>query len=90
MSNFASINNSGNSDVDVNVQVDTSALAYAMLCYLHTSGMVNDEQFMQMVTNFNHLLGKQDAVMPTLLSNQDVQSAMIRSKNDIHTLKQIF
>jgi hypothetical protein len=87
MRNHASITNSGNSNVNVNVQVDTSALAYAMACYWHTSGMITDEQFVQMITNINNLIGKGDTPLPPLLSNTGNSGASIRTKNDVSTLR---
>lgn len=75
----SNIENSGNSQVNVHVNVDTSSLAYAMMCYWHTSGMITDKQFTHMLTNYNHILGK-DASFPDLLSNMKDFSSFIREK----------
>lgn len=78
--------------MNVNVQVDTSALAYTMLCYWHTSRMISDEQFLQMLTNLNSLLGKTDVPLPPLLSNTELSNTeqsptVTRTKNNKTTLR---
>lgn len=73
--------------MNVNVQVDTSALAYTMLCYWHTSRMISDEQFIQMLTNLNSLLGKADVPLPPLISNTDQSPAVTRTQNNKATLR---
>ncbi|MEI4803157.1 hypothetical protein ACIGHG_04190 [Bacillus sp. NPDC077411] len=85
--NSSEISNSGNSNVNVNVNVDTSSLAYAMMCYWHSSGMITDEQFSHMITNFSSLLNKEDAILPQLLSNKEYSPYLVRQKNNINTLK---
>ncbi|MGF9962942.1 hypothetical protein [Bacillus rhizoplanae] len=85
--NGSNISNSGNSHVNVNVNVDTSSIAYAMMCYWHTSGMITDEQFTHMLTNFSNLLNKDDDMLPHLLSNKEYSPYMMRSKNNVDTLK---
>ena len=85
--NSSEISNSGNSNVNVNVIVDTSSLAYAMMCYWHASGMMTDEQFTHMVTNFNSLLNKEDAILPQLVSNKGHSPHVKKKKNNINTLK---
>ncbi|HDX9578992.1 TPA: hypothetical protein ROX88_002553 [Bacillus pseudomycoides] len=85
--NSSEISNSGNSNVNVNVIVDTSSLAYAMMCYWHASGMMTDEQFAHMVANFNSLLNKEDAILPHILSNKEHPPHPVRPKNNINTLK---
>jgi hypothetical protein len=46
-SNKSSIDHSGNSDVDVNVnvQVDTTPIAFAILCSLLATGQFSNEEF---------------------------------------------
>ncbi|MEH7463673.1 hypothetical protein V7166_16750 [Bacillus thuringiensis] len=85
--NSSNISNSGNSNVNITVNVDTSSIAYAMMCYWHTSGMITDEQFTHMITNFNSLLNKEDAILPQLLSNKEYSPYVIRQKNNVNTLK---
>ncbi|WP_100373055.1 hypothetical protein [Bacillus sp. FJAT-45037] len=45
----AYVNESGNSDVDVTVNIDTSALAYAFACYLYADGRLDQSQYRTMV-----------------------------------------
>ncbi|WP_242219194.1 hypothetical protein [Bacillus cereus group sp. BfR-BA-01380] len=85
--NSSNISNSGNSNVNVNVTVDTSSIACAMMCYWHTSGMITDEQFTHMITNFNSLLNKEDHILPQFLSNKECSPYLIRQKNNLNTLK---
>ena len=44
-SNQSSINHSGNSDVDVIVQIDTKPIAFAMLCSLLATKQLSNEDF---------------------------------------------
>jgi hypothetical protein len=44
-SNESSINNSGNSDVDIRIAVDTTPIAFAMLCSLLASKQLSKEEF---------------------------------------------
>ncbi|MDG4655741.1 hypothetical protein P6P90_00180 [Ectobacillus antri] len=83
MRSRASVSNSGNSNVNMNVTIDTSPIAYSMACYLHASKMVTDEQFLHMLNNLNALLGKENMSLPPLLSNHTQKTHM----NDIKTLK---
>ncbi|WP_379966748.1 hypothetical protein [Ectobacillus sp. sgz5001026] len=87
MRNYASITNSGNSNVNVDVQIDMSPVAYTMACYWHTSRTITDEQFMHMLQNLNRLLGKPDSQLPPLLSNANPSPEAIRTKNDVKTLR---
>ncbi|MDV2685527.1 hypothetical protein RYX56_14265 [Alkalihalophilus lindianensis] len=43
------VSESGNSDVDVTVNIDTSALAYAFACYLYADGRLDQNQYRTMV-----------------------------------------
>lgn len=87
MRNYANITNSGNSNVNVDIQMDMSPVAYTMACYLHTSRTITDEQFMHMLQNLNRLLGKPDSQLPSLLSNANPSPEAIHTKNDIRTLR---
>ncbi|WP_110114705.1 hypothetical protein [Bacillus sp. CGMCC 1.16541] len=86
MHNHSKVVNSGNSDVDVSVTIDTSALAYAISCYLHAKQVLDDEEFVQMTTNLNRLLGKTQDALPDLVANKK-SSNMILTPNDIQTVK---
>lgn len=70
---------SGNSEVDIKVETDTSSLAYAMLCLAHASGQISDDEFICAITNFNRLIGKENEPLPNILSNKE----SISSKNKI-------
>ena len=65
------MSHSGNSDVDIKVDTDTSSLAYAMLCLSHASGQISDDEFTRAVTNFNRLIGKENEQLPNILSNKE-------------------
>ncbi|MBM7703844.1 hypothetical protein [Metabacillus iocasae] len=86
MRNDSKVVNSGNSDVDVSVIVDTSALAYAISCYLHAKHMLNNDEFVQMMTNLNLLLGKTHDELPDLVTNK-IESKTIFTPNDTQTVK---
>jgi hypothetical protein len=73
--------------VTVNVNVDTSSIAYAMMCYWHTSGMITDEQFTHMLANFSNLLNNDNNMLPQFLSNKEYSPYLNRSKNTVDTLK---
>ncbi|MEH7379150.1 hypothetical protein V7138_01510 [Bacillus sp. JJ1533] len=52
-----SIEHSGNSDVDVNIEVnvDTTAIGFAILCSLLATGQVSDMEFQRAVKKFEDL-----------------------------------
>ncbi|WP_449537560.1 hypothetical protein [Ferdinandcohnia sp. Marseille-Q9671] len=52
------IRNSGNSDVDlvVNVDIDTKAIAYGMLCSLYAKGELNDLQLEKAIQKLDGLI----------------------------------
>ncbi|MBM7645104.1 hypothetical protein JOD45_001315 [Scopulibacillus daqui] len=56
--NQALVTKSGNSDVDVTVIVDTTAIAYAMACMMNANGTLNEDEFNHMLGKLNRLLGK--------------------------------
>jgi hypothetical protein len=43
--NEAAINHSGNSDVDISIQLDTTPIAFAMLCSLLATKQLSNEEF---------------------------------------------
>lgn len=47
----ANVSKSGNSDVDVKVIVDTTALAYVFSTYLYAEGKLNDKQYHKMLSD---------------------------------------
>lgn len=56
MNNSSGVNHSGNSDVDVAVNIDTTALAYAFATFLHATGNLNNSEFETMIQNLNNLI----------------------------------
>ncbi len=58
--NLNSIGHSGNSDVDVNidVNVDTTPIGFAILCYLLAKGQMNNEEFQVAVQKLENLTNK--------------------------------
>jgi hypothetical protein len=52
------IDHSGNSDVDlvVNVDIDTKAIAYGMLCSLYAKGELNDSQLEKAIQKLDGLI----------------------------------
>ncbi|KKK38240.1 hypothetical protein WQ57_09925 [Mesobacillus campisalis] len=55
--NINSIGNSGNSDIDLNVEVkvDTTAIGFAVLCTLLATGQMNELQFQEAVRKMEEL-----------------------------------
>ncbi len=51
----ANVERSGNSDVDVTVIVDTSALAYVLACFMYIDGRINQEQYEKMLKEIEKL-----------------------------------
>ncbi|MCF6409861.1 hypothetical protein [Pseudalkalibacillus salsuginis] len=80
MDNQSAVNHSGNSDVDVNITIDTTALAYAYACYMHASGKLSDEEFDRMIRKLDKLLEKnkhissRDAVLESKKSKRKSSS----------------
>ncbi|MFB4164966.1 hypothetical protein ACE1TI_14325 [Alteribacillus sp. JSM 102045] len=54
------VNKSGNSDVDVTVNIDTSALAYAYACMLYAEGKLSRSQFEKMVNEMDKLYQRKE------------------------------
>lgn len=54
----SAIKDSGNSDVDVDVNliVDTTPLAYAIACFLHSTGKISDKEFTHMIKDLKFLI----------------------------------
>ncbi len=74
MDNQSAVNHSGNSDVDVNITIDTTALAYAYACYMHASGKLSDEEFDRMIRKLDKLLEKNKHI------NSRSRDAVLESK----------
>ncbi|PAD67071.1 hypothetical protein CHH83_20775 [Bacillus sp. 7586-K] len=69
-SNESSVNYSGNSDVDVTIEIDTRPIAYAMLCSLLATKQISTEDFELAVSKLD-----------TLTKKKEVYS--VRGENDV-------
>ncbi|WP_051530039.1 hypothetical protein [Anoxybacteroides tepidamans] len=60
---ISSIGQSGNSDVDIhlNVHVDTTAIAFAILCSLLATKQMNIGEFNEAVRKLEHLIKRRDS-----------------------------
>ncbi|WP_056683360.1 hypothetical protein [Cytobacillus solani] len=58
--NINSIGNSGNSDIDMNLEVyiDNSAIGFAILCSLLATGQMNESEFQKSVKKLEELTNK--------------------------------
>jgi len=54
------VKNSGNSDVDlnVNIEIDTKAIAYGMLCSLYAKGELTEQQLDKAIQKLHTLIDK--------------------------------
>ncbi|WP_059103217.1 hypothetical protein [Shouchella shacheensis] len=52
------VSQSGNSDVDVTVTIDTTALSYAFACYLYADGRLSEEQYQTMLQELDRQYSK--------------------------------
>lgn len=60
-SNQSIIRQSGNSDVDVSVEVDTTPIAYAMLCSLLATKQLSNKEFEAAVRKLEELTNKKES-----------------------------
>lgn len=54
----ASVGNSGNSDVDVNVVVDTTPIAFALMYNMYAAKQMSKEQFEEGINKLKSFTGK--------------------------------
>lgn len=89
MSKDPIVNNSGNSKVDVTINIDTTALAYFMGSYLHATKQLDDDEYFLMMRNLNTLTGKDNAQLNNLISNYKVSSHFktIKSENNLDNVR---
>ncbi|QQK80197.1 hypothetical protein HUG20_10055 [Salicibibacter cibi] len=52
------VNDSGNSDVDVTVNVETTALAYALACFYYADNRLDKKQYETMLREMDHQFEK--------------------------------
>lgn len=77
-SNQSSINHSGNSDVDVIVQIDTKPIAFAMLCSLLATKQLSNEDFELAVRKLEELANPEK--IHSVKEVNDVSKAKIFNK----------
>ncbi|WP_197277470.1 hypothetical protein [Bacillus sp. FJAT-27245] len=77
-----SIGQSGNSDVDIQVEVkvETTAIAFALLCSLLATKQMNNEEFDEAVRRLEGLTRKKDFLF-TKEAENDVSQVRIFNKN---------
>lgn len=56
---FSGIHKSGNSDVDINIQIETASIAYMYACSLYATGQIDEDQFNRMIEKYHHLIKRQ-------------------------------
>lgn len=54
--NTSSVHHSGNSDVDIHIQIETASIAYMYACSLLATGQINENQFHEMIEKYHHLI----------------------------------
>lgn len=91
MKNDSYVNNSGNSKVDVTINIDTTALAYFLGSYLHATKQIDDEQFLLILSNLSILTGKNNDALENLISNFNIANPnLIITKNSLETIKKYY
>ncbi|UOE94538.1 hypothetical protein [Alkalihalobacillus sp. LMS39] len=78
-SSESNVNKSGNSDVDVTVIVETSALAYAFLCFMYIDGRINKEQYDEMVAEMKKV-AKEPNTNPAVEKKKPINRLRLRNK----------
>lgn len=66
----STIDYSGNSDVDIEVNVDTTPIAYAMLCTLLATKQISDFEFKKAVRRLEDLT--KEGIRPTIRDMNDL------------------
>lgn len=67
------IGHSGNSDVDltVNIDIDTKAIAYGVICSLYAKGELNDSQLEKAIQKLDSLIEKDKKKQnPVIMNNK--------------------
>ncbi|MFC0275033.1 hypothetical protein ACFFIX_27450 [Metabacillus herbersteinensis] len=52
------VGHSGNANVDVEVHIETTAIAYAMLCSMYATGSLDEREFRESVQKLDSLMAK--------------------------------
>ncbi|MEJ8767431.1 MULTISPECIES: hypothetical protein [unclassified Oceanobacillus] len=74
----STIDYSGNSDVDIEVNVDTTPIAYAMLCTLLATKQISDFEFKKAVHRLEDLIKK--GINPTIRDMNDLSQVKLYKK----------
>jgi len=74
----SNIDYSGNSDVDVEVTVDTTPIAYAMLCTLLANNQISDFEFKKAVRRLEDLSDKGKS--PTIREMNDLSQVKLNKR----------
>ncbi|GGN57436.1 hypothetical protein [Oceanobacillus indicireducens] len=74
----STIDYSGNSDVDIEVNVDTTPIAYAMLCTLLATKQISDFEFKKAVRRLEDLTKKGRS--PTIRDMNDLSQVKLYKK----------
>ena len=74
----SAIDYSGNSDVDIEITVDTMPIAYAMLCTLLATGQMSDLEFKRAVRHLEDLADR--GKNPMMRDINDVQQVKLNRK----------
>jgi hypothetical protein len=77
------IGHSGNSDVDlvVNIDIDTKAIAYSILCSLHAKGELNEQEL-------ENAIQKLDSLIERDKKKQKERDQFIENRSRIHEFPQ--
>lgn len=76
--NLSTIGHSGNSDVDVKVIVDTTPIAYAMLCSFLAAKQISTSEFESSVRKLESLV--RDGQRPTIREINDLSKVKLNKK----------
>jgi hypothetical protein len=91
MYNDSLVNNSGNSKVDISINIDTTGLAVFLGTYLHATRQLSDDQFFLILNNLYLLSGKDNELLKNLISNESlINSKTILTENTFETLKKFY
>ncbi|WP_206207748.1 hypothetical protein [Virgibacillus profundi] len=74
----STIDYSGNSDIDIEVTVDTTPIAYAMLCTLLATKQISDFEFKTAVRRLEDLTNK--GKNPTIREMNDLSQVKLNKK----------
>lgn len=56
----STIHDSGNSDVDITIQIDMVSLAYMYACSLYATKQINEQQLEKMIQKYHELMNRRE------------------------------